>query len=204
VTRRARRPPGRAFLLIIRGPLGSGKTTVSRAVARALRARVVSIDEILELYEWDGGSLRLFLRANRVAALRARRELARGVPVVVDGNFYWKRAIDDLLGRLPFPSRVFTLRVPLRVCIARDRARALSYGKEATRLVFAKVNRFEYGIPVDGTRPLAEIVRRIRVASPPREPTASAHSTGNSPRRPTVGGPGLSSTARSSGRGRAG
>jgi predicted kinase len=151
-----------SFFLIVRGPLGAGKSTIARALAQALGAEVVSIDEILELQEWDGGSEALFLAANVVAAERARGLLLRRVPVVVDGNFYWESALQDLAERLPFPHEVFTLKVPLEVCIERDRLRSPSYGEEATREVFEKVARVDRGIPIDGTRGIAHIVQDLR------------------------------------------
>jgi predicted kinase len=149
------------FYLIVRGPLGAGKTTVAGALAESIAGRVVSIDAILEEMEWDGGSESLFLRANEVATRKARDALDHGVPVVFDGNFYWQSALDDLAGRLPFPHRVFRLDVPLEVCVERDRHRAPSYGEEATREVFEKVARVRSGIPIDGSRPVAEIVRAM-------------------------------------------
>jgi thymidylate kinase len=80
----------------------------------------------------------------------------------VDGNFYWTSALDDLVGRRPFPSAVFPLKVPFEVCIERDRRRPLSYGEKATREVFEKVARADRGIPIDGTRRIGVIVREIR------------------------------------------
>jgi thymidylate kinase len=147
-----------SFYAIVRGPLGAGKTTVARALAGSLRGPVISIDELLERYEWDGGSEELFLRTNEPAAEEARRPLANGAPVVFDGNFYWPRVVEDLAGRLPYPHVVFLLDVPLQICIARDRTRPYSYGEKATREVFARVSLVRFGVPVDGTRPLEAIV----------------------------------------------
>lgn len=151
-----------SFFLVVRGPLGAGKTTIARAIAIAVSAEVVSVDEIVDREEWDGGSEALFLRANEVVAERARPVLARGRPVVVDGNFYWASALDDLARRLPFPHEVFTLRVPLEVCIERDRLRSRSYGAEATREVYAKVSGADRGFAIDGTRPVGEVVEAMR------------------------------------------
>ena len=156
-----------SYYLIIRGPLGAGKTTVAHALGEALGAEVISIDGLLELQEWDGGSEELFLRTNELAAGTARAHLARGTPVVLDGNFYWASALDDLARRLPFPHETFTLRVPLATCIARDRLRPLSYGEEATQEVFEKVARVDRGIPIDGEQDLGRIVRAIRAHLPP-------------------------------------
>lgn len=147
--------------LIIRGPLGAGKTTIAKAVALALGGETIAIDPILERWEWDGGSESLFLKANQVAGELALRLLERGVPVVFDGNFYWKSAIEDLQGRLPFPNAVFTLKVPLGLCVERDRGREPSHGEENVREVFEKATRFEAGTPVDGTRLVPQVVKEI-------------------------------------------
>ncbi|MFZ3355730.1 MAG: AAA family ATPase [Thermoplasmata archaeon] len=110
------------YYAIIRGPLGVGKTTISAALAKSIGAVVVSIDQIADS-DWDGGSVRLYVNANRIAAARARSSLAHGTPVVFDGCFYWKTQIADLERRLLYPHEVFTLKAPLSVCIARDASR---------------------------------------------------------------------------------
>lgn len=150
------------FYLIVRGPLGAGKTTVATALAKAIPGRVISIDDILETLLWDGGSEALFLEANKVAAAQAHDAFQHVRAVVVDGNFYWQSAIDDLARCIGVPHEVFTLKVPLEVCIARDRGRPLSYGEEATREVFEKVARVESGLSIDGTQDVATIVREVR------------------------------------------
>ncbi len=144
-----------------------------------LRGRRVGIDPILERWRWDGGSEALFLRANRVAAARAAPTLARGRPVIFDGNFYWSRAVDDLLRRLPYPGAVFRLDVPLAECIVRDRGRRRPYGAAAARAVYAKAARVDRGLRIDGRRPVPRIVAEI-VARLPR--SAAGH--GRPARRP--------------------
>jgi predicted kinase len=159
---RARGPSGRTFYLVVRGPLGAGKTTVARAVASAEGAEVVSIDAILESFEWDGGSEALFLRANGPAVEQARSWLDRGIPVVFDGNFYWASVIDDLADRLPGLHEVVTLRAPIEQCIERDRRRPLSYGAAATREVFDKVARVDRGVSIDASGTREETVAAVR------------------------------------------
>ena len=155
-----------AVCIVVRGPLGAGKTTVAEALARAIRAEVVSIDAILETLDWDGGSEELFLRANLEAAARVRALTDRGVPAVVDGNFYWRSVADDLEARVSVPCVIFSLQVPLEVCLERDRNRPLSYGLEATREVYEKVARVSLGTPIDGSQPLDRIVAEIRSKLP--------------------------------------
>jgi predicted kinase len=157
-----------AFFVIIRGPLGVGKTTVSNALANAIGAKVCSIDQLVDR-DWDGGSLRLFLKANRTAAKDAATALQAGTPVVFDGCFYWKSQIKDLESRLPFSHQVFTLEAPLSVCILRDSHRNPSFGAEAAAQVFRKVHRFEYGLMLDGTREVPRIVQEIRSHLPRRK-----------------------------------
>jgi predicted kinase len=160
--------------VIIRGPLGVGKTTVAARLAQALDAYVVSIDELLEelgSVTWEEGyiSQRSFRAANRLAAERGRRSLQSGRSVIFDGNFYWKSQIEDLIHRLPFAHRVFTLRAPLKVCRDRDRARAKPLGGTATREVYRKSTEFTYGTPIDANRPLDEVVAEIQALRIARE-----------------------------------
>jgi thymidylate kinase len=151
-----------SFFGVVRGPLGAGKTTVAQALATSIRGEYISVDALLERYEWDGGSEALFLRTNQDAAGEARPSLERRVPVVFDGNFYWARAIDNLAERLPYPRVVYALQVPLAVCIERDHARSGSYGESAAREVFEKVRPFPGEVPLDGTRPVPAVVADIR------------------------------------------
>ena len=155
-----------SYYLVMRGPLGVGKTTISAALARSIHATVVSIDQIADK-EWDGGSVRLYLAANGIVAEKARRAFAHGIPVVLDGCFYWKTQIEDLTRRLPYPHVVFTLMAPLSVCAARDSGRRVSFGAEAVEQVYRKVTRFEYGIRIDATEDIPTIVHEIRTHLPP-------------------------------------
>lgn len=162
-----------SYYVLIRGPLGAGKTTVARVLATRIGGEYISIDRILDehhLEEWENDYISegSFLRANRIVADLAGPRLAAGVPVVIDGNFYYRAAIEDLQRRLDFPSYVFTLKVPLEVCIERDRRRAPSLGREATEEVYVKSTEFAYGMEIDATAPLdavvTEVVARLRPA----------------------------------------
>jgi hypothetical protein len=158
------RPASRstAYYVVIRGPLGVGKTSVARRVAKKIGALYISIDQILEDRDlWYAGRLSEFLRANEFAAQRALRALSNGTPVVLDGNFYWKTQIADVSRRLPYPHRVFTLKAPLAACVARDGGRHPPHGRLAGEQVYAKSTRFNSGVAIDAVRPTAEVVSDI-------------------------------------------
>jgi adenylylsulfate kinase-like enzyme len=84
------------LLLVVCGPIASGKTTVSQAAARLLAERgiesgVVDVDVVYEMLDERGcsaGVPRVWERARRVAAAIAAALFADGVPVVVvEGDF---------------------------------------------------------------------------------------------------------------------
>ena len=153
-----------SYYAIVRGPLGAGKTTVSGRLASAVGGKHVAIDAILDQYqleEWDEDCISeaSFLRANAIAVREAEPTLRSLSPVIFDGNFYWRSAVDDLVARLPFPHVVFTLKVPLATCIARDAGRSPSYGPDSAREVYAKTTAFDYGVLVDATGSVDVIVK---------------------------------------------
>jgi len=150
------------YYVIIRGPLGVGKTTISGRLAQKIGAEHISIDQILDDRGlWDSGQLSEFLAANAFAVEQARGFLDGGTPVVFDGNFYWQAQIQDLVARLKFRHYVFTLSAPLSVCIERDGRRDLSHGSEAATEVYAKTTAFDWGIRVDANRPVERVVDEI-------------------------------------------
>jgi predicted kinase len=156
------RTRARGFYIILRGPLGIGKSTVARGLAARIGAQVISIDQVLEDHDlWSTGRLSEFLEANTWAVRTVRPVLRKGTPIIFDGNFYWKSQIDDLIGRLDFRPFVFTLEAPLQVCVERDSRRDRPYGSRAVQQVYAKSTRFDYGTAVDAARPIGAVLREI-------------------------------------------
>lgn len=138
------------YYVIIRGPLGCGKSTIAKAISKKLEAKYFAIDKILDDYdlkEWEEGyvSQKSFIRANEIAAKEAKIDLEKGVPIVFDGNFYWKSQIEDLIKRLNHSHYTFTLKAPLKICIERDMKRNKIHGKDATEAVYKKSTEFDYG-----------------------------------------------------------
>ena len=165
-----------SYYVIIRGPLGCGKSTVAEKLANQLGAKYYSMDGILDEHgltrDKEEGyiSQQSFITANEIAAPEANNLLKYGMPVVFDGNFYWASQIEDLMERLNYPHQVFTLKASLDTCIKRDGARKKKYGIDAVRAVYKKSIEFDYGIGIDTENKTAEeTVKRILTHLPPRK-----------------------------------
>jgi len=157
------------YYLIIRGPLGIGKSTVARTIAKELKADYISLDDVLSENGLDKVGLGQesipatnFIMANGIILPRARESLTQKKILVLDGNFYHQAQISDLVTNIQFPYFAFTLKAPLETCIARDRSRKRSYGEDAAQAVHNLVSRFEYGTSIDTDgRNADEVVREI-------------------------------------------
>ncbi len=141
------------FFVVIRGPLGVGKTTIAKKIAETLVAEYIVIDALLSKKKLDrtGGDIPVenFLLATKVVLPRVKRILETGKCVVFDGNFYNREQIVQLVEELPFAHFIFTLKAPLAVCIKRDSQRKKPYGKPATKAVYKLVSKVKIGISID-------------------------------------------------------
>jgi adenylate kinase family enzyme len=155
----------KGYYIIIRGPLGIGKSTIAERLSKELNAEHIEIDRVLDEFkkEWEEGyiSQKSFIKANGIAARRAKALLDRKRPVIFDGNFYHMSQIEDLIGRLDYPHHVFTLTAPLKVCIERDSKRSKTHGRDAAKVVYRKSTEFRYGTDVDATKPVAKIIKEM-------------------------------------------
>lgn len=102
--------------MIIRGPLGIGKTTIAKGLAKVLDGNYISIDEIVDGKGLnkdkapDGGiSEKSFLIANEILLPNIKRKLANKI-VIIDGNFYRKSQIEDIESKIKKKGYVFTLK----------------------------------------------------------------------------------------------
>lgn len=152
------------MLIVIRGPLGAGKTRVAGMLAKRLRASHILLDDVLRKHHLDAvpkGArcipLRNFLQATTIIFPAVKRCLEGNQGMVIDGCFYHKGQLDDLRRRVSRlqgkPSfLVFTLRASLHTCVRRNAGRKQAYGKDAAAAVHALVTRFDAGrvIGTDG------------------------------------------------------
>ncbi|MBN2052459.1 AAA family ATPase [Candidatus Woesearchaeota archaeon] len=159
-----------SYLIIIRGPLGVGKSTVAKKLARSIKGKYVSVDELLAKHGLDNVDrkegcipLKNFIRLNEIILPEIKSFLAKGTDVVVDGNFYHKAQIEHLINSiLPNKSCVFTLTASLNDCIQRDKSRKKCYGAKATRAVYELVSKVNYGKKVLTSGKTADqIVKKI-------------------------------------------
>lgn len=155
------------YYIIIRGPLGSGKTTISKKLAKIITAKYFSIDKILDEHNLESDredgyiSQASFKKVNEIINPEAIETLKNNKPVIFDGNFYWKSQIDDLINKLNFPHYVFTLKASLELCIERDSKRVEPHGEGAAMVVHKKSTEFTHGTEIDVTKNLKECIDEI-------------------------------------------
>lgn len=163
-----------SYYVIIRGPLAVGKTTIAKKLATKLKAKYFEVDKIREIAgltreakEQGYVAQSTFFKINSMIAPEVKDTLDKKIPVVFDGNFYWKSAIVDLIKKLNYPSYVFTLIASRDICIKRDKSRERPHGEDAARAVYKKATSFRYGIEIDTSKKTAdqvvqEILQRIK------------------------------------------
>lgn len=140
-----------SYFIIIRGPLGIGKSTVSKKLAEILNGTYISIDSILEengldkVENEESIPVKNFIASNDIIIPQTKQNILDDKPVIIDGNFYHREQIDHLIDSLPFEHYVFTLKAPLDICIKRDRERPKPYGKDAATAVYNMASRFDHG-----------------------------------------------------------
>ncbi len=156
------------FFVIIRGPLGCGKTTIAKQLTKTIKAKYFSIDDILEQNKLNNQTAKdgyiseeAFLAVNKILIPTAEQWLKKDQPIIIDGNFYRKIQINDLIDKLKYPHFVFTLTAPLEICIERDNKRKQPYGIDAVKAVYKKTTQFNYGIEIDATMSKNEIISEI-------------------------------------------
>jgi len=157
------------YYVIIRGPLGVGKSTIACRLAKILRAKHVSIDAVLAKHGLDKVDhyakcipIRNFIKASNIIFPEIKAKLKAGKIVIFDGCFYHKRQIQHIVKNLSSPHYIFTLKASLKVCIARDSRRKKSHGKDATVAVHHLVSRFDRGIVIyTNKKTVAQTVKKV-------------------------------------------
>ena len=138
-------------LIIIRGPLGVGKTTVSKILAQNLHAEYISLDKIIkdnDLEGVDGISLENFLKSNEIIfELISNSEKI----FILDGCFYYQEQLDDLMKKFKNNIKILSLMSTIEMCIKRDSKREKVYGEDAARFVHMITTKIKMGYEIDNT-----------------------------------------------------
>jgi len=138
------------FFVIIRGPAGIGKTAIAKELAGRLSAHYMSVDLVLAENGLDlikNGIIKEenFLKSNEIIIPEVIRNLDAGKSVVLDGNFYHRFQIEDLIAKVHYECFVFTLKATLKNCIKRDNKRKEPLGEDNIRNMYELAARFSFG-----------------------------------------------------------
>ncbi len=164
------------YFIMIRGPLGVGKSTIAKSINKELRGEYLSMDHIVDKNRVvkrsakDGMiDVRNFLSANKVIIPIVKKLISEGKHVITDGCFYCMEQIVNLVDKIGEDKvLVFDLKAPLEECIERDKGRKNSLGPDATRAVYNAVSKFNFGIRINtyGKTPdqtTKEILKHIKI-----------------------------------------
>ncbi|PIZ72845.1 hypothetical protein COY07_02770 [Candidatus Peregrinibacteria bacterium CG_4_10_14_0_2_um_filter_43_11] len=140
-------------LIVIRGSLGVGKTTVSKILARNLDVEYLSLDKIIDDNHLvdpnaDGIPLESFIKANEII-LDTANESEKSF--IVDGCFYYQEQIDDLKKKFNDDVIIFTLITTVEKCIERDGERENVYGEDSARFVHMITSKIQAGYDIDNS-----------------------------------------------------
>lgn len=158
------------YYIIIRGPLGVGKSTISEKLKKQLNAELISIDHLLEKYkdevpknEWGDILLPGFIAVNNHIKDEIEERLKKGQIFIFDGNFYYKEALEDLISKLNFKNYVFTLKASLETCMLRNNNRSNSRSEIAAKGIYKITTKFDYGINIQTEdKSIDEVVKEIK------------------------------------------
>jgi len=155
------------YFIIIRGPLGIGKTTIATRLAKILKAEYVPFDLLLEKYKLDQVPpsepcipAANFIKVDNIILPKIKKLLKKKI-VIFDGCFYHKKHIQHLIKNLKFPHHVFTLKAPVSVCVSRDLQRNKTLGKDSAKAVHWLCSKFDYGIVIKNNKTINETVKEI-------------------------------------------
>ena len=145
-------------LIIIRGPLGVGKTTVSKLLSQNLHLEYLSLDKIVDDSNLvppnsDGIPLESYLKANEIILSLANKSENS---FIIDGCFYYQEQINDLVNKFDNNVEIFTLTSHVEKCIERDSKRPKVYGEDSARFVHMATTKIQAGHEIDNTDLTAE------------------------------------------------
>jgi predicted kinase len=159
-----------SFYIILRGPAGAGKTTLSKKLAKIYNGYHINIDKIkhgLGLKHSEKEKL----EANKFIVKEIKEYLDKGIVVILDEVLYYKSQLDQL-EQLPYEHYVFSLITPLNLCLKRNNERRQKGERKTSdediKLVYNLVFKLKRGIEISTyNRPIDESLNEILSYLPP-------------------------------------
>ncbi len=136
-------------LIVIRGALGVGKSTISKIVASKLNAEYILLDHIItdnRLDSDNGIPLENFIKSNDIVLKQINN--SKNKLFILDGCFYYSEQIKDLKQKFKDEVIFITLKGSLQKCIERDSYREKVYGKDSATFVFNMTEGVKVGYEI--------------------------------------------------------
>ena len=154
------------YYIILRGPAGIGKSTIVKLLSSKIKAEVFHIDNMLDRLNlgYKQGEkwvpLNNFLEVDKKIISEINKKI-KHKKIIIEGNFYHKEHIKDLLKSINSKNYIFTLKASVKTCIERDSKRN-SIGKKNIKDVHKLVSKFDEGILINtDNKNKEEIVKEI-------------------------------------------
>ncbi len=140
-----------SYYIIIRGPAGSGKSTIAKRLAKELNSFYLNFDKVLaehklDKIEGDGISTKNFIKGNKLILDDVRKRIKLNHVVIIDACFYRKRHLNHLVKNLPYKHFIFSLQSSLKECIERNKKRDKEMTDQDITDVYNLVAKYKIGI----------------------------------------------------------
>jgi adenylate kinase family enzyme len=139
-------------IILIRGPLGVGKSTIAKLLAKSIGAEYLSLDILLKDNDLEGTDsipLENFLKSNE---LIFDLITSSDNSFIIDGCYYHQEQIDDLQKKFNNKILIFSLISDVETCIDRDSKRELVYGKDAASFVHMITTKVKAGHEINNSK----------------------------------------------------
>lgn len=160
--------------IIIRGPAGAGKSTLARnLVAHFKKLKMRCVHQLpgrLRRKFKMGFSLKEKLKADNLLISRIKKDVEKGVIVILDEVFYYPGQILNFNKKLGRPIAIIHIKAALGTCLQRNRKRKgiRQLAENAVREVHALDSKYRKGIIIysDRLTPRQVVAKAIAVISP--------------------------------------